>query len=382
MDFIPYGRQWIDEDDEKAVLQTLRSSYLTQGPAVAVFEQALCDYTGAKYCVAVASGTAALHLAVASLELPEGCEGITTPNTFTATANSMAYCGLKPVFADIDPVSYNLSPDALAAKVNSLTRLVIPVHFAGQAAEMERIASIAQRNGLKVIEDAAHAIGSCYRDGSKVGNCRYSDATIFSFHPVKTLTTGEGGAIMTNDESLYRRMLLLRTHGITKDAGQMSQNPGPWYYEMHALGWHYRITDMQASLGVSQLRKLEQFKHRRREIVARYNDSFDGLPWLVTPHEAEGLESCFHLYVVNIDFAAIGKTRAAVMQQLHEAGIGTQVHYIPVHTQPWYQQHYGYRQGDYPATEAYYQNCLSLPLFAAMTEAEQKRVINAVRELA
>lgn len=382
MEFIPYGRQWLDQDDEQAVLDTLRSDFLTQGPKIAAFEQALCNYTGARYCVAVASGTAALHLAVAALELPPGSEGITTPNTFTASANSMVYCGIKPVFADIDPVSYNISPAEIEAKLTPAIRLLTPVHFAGQPAEMERISAIARRHDLKVIEDAAHAIGSCYRDGSKVGNCRYSDATIFSFHPVKTLTTGEGGAVMTNDEALYRRMLLLRTHGITKDAAQLTQNPGPWYYEMHALGWHYRMTDLQAALGLSQIKKLDAFKTRRRKIVAQYNQAFHDLPWLTPPVEADGLESCFHLYVVKIDFASLGKTRAEVMQQLAAKGIGSQVHYIPAHTQPWYKQHYGYGEGNCPIAEAYYEMALSLPLFASLSEQDQARVITAVRQLA
>lgn len=380
MDFIPYGRQWLDADDEQAVLSTLRSNYLTQGPQIAEFEQALCQYTGARYCVAVASGTAALHLAVAALELPEGSEGITSPNTFTASANSMVYCGIKPVFADIDEDSYNISPSEIEKKISDKTRLVTAVHFAGQPAEMAAIAAIAQRHKLKVIEDAAHAIGSNYPDGSKVGNCRYSDLTIFSFHPVKTLTTGEGGAVMTNDPVLYQKMVLLRSHGITKDPDAMSQTPGPWYYEMQALGWHYRLTDMQAALGISQLRKIEAFKTRRRELVATYNAAFSHSDLICPPREAAGTRSCFHLYVVRIAFAKLGKTRAQFMQQLAECGIGSQVHYIPVHTQPWYQKNYGCKQGDCPKAEHYYESCLSLPLYPAMTDADQTRVIAAVKK--
>jgi UDP-4-amino-4,6-dideoxy-N-acetyl-beta-L-altrosamine transaminase len=381
MNFIPYGRQWIDEDDEQAVLETLRADFLTQGPMISTFEQALCEYTGASYCLAVASGTAALHLAVAALELPAGSEGITTPNTFTATANSMAYCGLRPVFSDIDPISYNLDAERLATKISANTRLITPVHFAGQPADMETIQRLASHHGLKVIEDAAHAIGSTYADGGRVGNCRYSDATIFSFHPVKTLTTGEGGAIMTNDPTLYHRMLLLRSHGITKNPEMLSQHPGPWYYEMVTLGWHYRMTDIQAALGISQLKKIEHFKARRREIVSNYNQAFRDLPNIITPQEASGVSSCFHLYVVQINFSGLGKTRAEVMDYLSAQGIGTQVHYIPVHTQPWYQQHYGYKPGDFPIAERYYEHCISLPLFAKMTDAEQQHVIHVIKEL-
>lgn len=381
MEFIPYGRQTIEAEDEQAVLEVLRSPFLTQGPKVAEFEQALCSYTGARYCLGVASGTAALHLAVAALELPEGSEGITTPNTFTASANSMVYCGIRPVFADIDADSYNISPAAISAKINSRTRLVTAVHFAGQAADMPAIAKIANQNKLKVIEDAAHAIGSCYEDGSRVGNCRYSDLTIFSFHPVKTMTTGEGGAIMTNDEALYRKMLLLRSHGITKDPALLSQNPGPWYYEMQALGWHYRLTDIQAALGISQLARIEKFKAKRRAIVATYNEAFNNHTYITTPKEKTGANACFHLYVIQIDFEQLGKSRSEVIAQLATYGIGSQVHYIPVHTQPWYQASYGYREGDYPVAERYYQHCLSLPLYSAMSEEDVQRVICAVREV-
>ncbi|MBX9295079.1 UDP-4-amino-4,6-dideoxy-N-acetyl-beta-L-altrosamine transaminase [Chromobacterium piscinae] len=381
MKFIPYGRQDIDQIDEQTVLDTLRSDFLTQGPKVAEFEQALCNYTGARYCVAVASGTAALHLAVAALELPEGSEGITSTNTFTASANSMVYCGVKPVFADIDSRSYNIDPRSILEHITAQTRLVTAVHFAGQTANMAAIASLAQEHGLRVIEDAAHAIGSNYPDGSKVGNCKYSDLTIFSFHPVKTMTTGEGGAVMTNDADLYQRMLLLRSHGISKDPSRMSRNPGPWYYEMQALGWHYRLTDMQAALGLSQLSKIESFKARRREIVANYNAVFGQNPLITTPHEEMAASSCFHLYVLKLNFEQLGKSRVDVMQQLVECGIGSQVHYIPVHTQPWYQDNFSTRQGDCPIAEEYYQSCLSLPLYSSMSDDDQRRVISAVNEI-
>ena len=378
---IPYGKQLIEDDDVAAVVAVLKSDFLTQGPKVAEFEQAICNYTGAKYCVAVSNGTAALHIAVAALELPSGSEGITSPNTFTASANSMAFCGVKPVFADIDPISFNICPVSIHSKITPQTRLLTPVHFAGQPAEMEKIYEIATSHKLRVIEDAAHAIGSVYSDGSKVGNCRFSDMTIFSFHPVKTITTGEGGAVTTNDSVLFRKLLLYRSHGITKDPAILTQNPGSWYYEMHELGFNYRLTDMQAALGITQLAKIERFCSRRREIVEAYNQGFKGLSWLKTPVESKGVRSCFHLYSAQIDFKSIGKNRARVMDELRENGVGTQVHYIPVHTQPWYQKTNGYNFGECPNAENYYEKALSLPLYPSMTNNDVETVIDAVRGL-
>lgn len=379
---IPYGKQDISAEDIAAVNAVLNSDFLTQGPKVTEFEQALCNYTGARYCLVVASGTAALHLAVAALHLPENSEGITTPNTFAATANSMAYCGIRPRFADIDPLSHNLSPESVIASLTPATRLLCPVHFAGQPADMPALSLIAKQHGLMVIEDAAHAIGSRYTDGGPVGNCQYSDATVFSFHPVKTLTCGEGGAVMTNDPVLYQRMLLLRSHGITKEPALLSQQPGPWYHEMQTLGWHYRLTDMQAALGLSQLQRLETFKARRRTLVAQYNQALAELPWLKLPQEMEGLSSCFHLYVVEIDYPALGKSRREVMESLLADGIGTQVHYIPVYHHPWYREQYGDATGTCPVAERYYQHCLSLPLYFTLSDEEQYHVIQTVQRLA
>tara|TARA_R110002167_G_scaffold18451_8_gene69036 strand:+ start:237 stop:1394 length:1158 start_codon:yes stop_codon:yes gene_type:complete len=377
---IPYGRQSIDADDEAAVLAVLRSPLLTQGPATAAFERELAEWVGADHCVAVANGTAALHLAMAGLEMEPG-EGITTPNTFVATANAMAYVGLTPIFADIDPATLNLSPAATRAALTPQTRLIAPVHFAGLPADMPAFEAMAADRNIRIVEDASHAIGSEYVGGGKVGDCRHSDATVFSFHPVKTITTGEGGAITTNDEGLYQRLLMLRSHGITRDPARLSDAPGPWWYEQQTLGFNYRMTEIQAALGSSQLRKLERFRTRRQAIVARYHQAFAGLNWLTPPPETPGQSVCQHLFVVQIDFTSIGRTRPEVMAALLDQGVGTQVHYIPVHLQPWYRETYGTAPGQYPAAERYYERALSLPLFPAMTDDDVDQVIAAVRGL-
>ncbi len=381
MEFIGYGKQWIDENDIAAVVKTLQSDYLTQGPAIEEFERKLCALTGAKYCVAVANGTAALHLSVSALELEAGTEGITTPNTFVATSNSLLYNNLIAVFADIDERTYTIDPAEIEKHITSRTKVIIPVHFAGQPAEMMQIKSIAEKNNLYVIEDAAHAIGSRYENDSPVGNCQYSDMTVFSFHPVKTMTTGEGGAITTNNRELYNKLLSLRNHGNTKDPEHLENNPGPWYYEMHMLGFNYRLTDIQAALGISQLQKLEKFIERRREIVKRYDEAFQAIDWITTPFERKNVFSAFHLYVLQIDFNKIGTTRKDVMEELKEKNIGTQVHYIPVHTQPYYRTHFDYQRGDYPKAEKYYEKTLSIPLYPKMTDEEVEYVIENITRL-
>lgn len=378
---ISYGHQCIDDDDIQAVVSVLKSDFLTQGPAIAQFEKDICAVTGAKYCVALSNATAALHIAVTALEPKEGDEGITTPNTFLASSNCFVYNGMKPVFTDIDARTYNIDASRISEHISAKTRVLIPVHFAGQVCDMRSIKKIADEHNLAVIEDAAHAIGSQYEDGSYVGCCKYSDMTVFSFHPVKTITTGEGGAITTNSEKLYNKLLKLRSHGTTKIASELTQNPGPWYYEMQTLGFNYRMTEMQAALGISQLKKLTMFKNRRREIIAAYNEGFRGLPWLTTPYEAPGLSSCFHLYVAQINFEVLGKNRKQVMAELLEKGVGTQVHYIPIHLQPFYRENYGYRKGDFPVAEHYYEQALSLPLYPGMTDADVKTVITAIRGL-
>ena len=378
---IGYGHQYIDDSDIEAVVNVLKSDYLTQGPSVSAFEKKICEITGAKYCVSVSNATAGLHIAVAALELGENVEGITSPNTFLASSNCMVYNNVKPVFADIDPVSYNIDPKEIEKHISSKTKLLIPVHFAGLPCKMEEISAIAKKNNLHVIEDAAHAIGSQYADGSYVGNCKYSDMTVFSFHPVKTITTAEGGAVTTNSDELYQKLCMLRSHGVTKDEGVLTKNPGPWYYEMHSLGFNYRMTDMQAALGVSQLNKLDFFKKRRREVIAMYNKAFADMRYLKTPYEPENVCSCFHLYVTQIDFESLGKSRAQVMKELREKGIGTQVHYIPVPTQPYYKKTFGYKDGDYPVAEKYYEQELSLPLYPGLSDDDVNTVIKAVKEV-
>ncbi len=379
--FLSYGKQWLEEDDIAAVVEVLRGDYLTQGPKVDEFEEAICQYTGARYCVSMANGTAALHLAVAALDIEPGSEGITSPNTFVASSNCMIYNGIKPVFADIDLKTYNVDVNEINRKINNRTKLVIPVHFAGQPAEMQEINDTAKKNNLFIIEDAAHAIGSRYEDGSRVGCCKYSDMTIFSFHPVKTITTGEGGAITTNDERIYNKLKLLRSHGITRDKEMMSTIPGAWYYEMRELGFNYRITDFQAALGLSQLKKLDSFIKRRREIVSQYNKAFEGSDFLITPYERDNIYSCFHLYVVLMDFEKLCLSKNDAMSKLKEQGIGTQVHYIPVHTQPYYRKLFNYKWGDYPYAEDYYQKALSIPLYPKMTDDDVCTVIDCIKGL-
>ncbi|MCP4149463.1 MAG: UDP-4-amino-4,6-dideoxy-N-acetyl-beta-L-altrosamine transaminase [bacterium] len=386
--FLSYGKQWLEDDDIAAVVNVLKSDYLTQGPQVSHFETQLAAYLGAKYVVAVANGTAALHLAVKALNLEKSSTGITSPITFAASANCFLYNGLKPAFADIDEKTYCIDPAQLA---NTEADVIIPVHFAGQPCEMKQIYETAAKKPTRpyIIEDACHAIGSTYENGKKVGSCCYSDMTVFSFHPVKTIATGEGGVITTNNEELYEKLILLRSHGITKDSSKFKANRqapaientdwnGPWYYEMQELGFNYRLTDMQAALGVSQLKKIDGFVKKRRSIIDTYNSAFQNREWLTEPFERENLSSAFHLYVLKIDFEKIGKTRTQVMGELREKGIGTQVHYIPVHLQPYYRENYGYKEGDYPRAEHYYKQCLSIPLYPKMTEENIQRVINAI----
>ena len=380
-EFISYGKQWLNEEDIQTVIDVLKSNFLTQGPKIEEFENKICQYTQAKYCVAVANGTAALHIAVAALELEAGSEGITSTNTFLASANCLEYNSIKPVFTDINKQTYSVDVNTIKIKISDNTKVIIPVHFAGQAVPMKEIFDLAKKENIKIIEDAAHAIGSKYIDGSPVGNCKYSDMTIFSFHPVKTITSAEGGAITTNNEKLYKKLQILRNHGMTRDEELLTTNPGPWYYEMIKLGFNYRMTDLQAALGISQMRRIDSFIKRRREIIKQYNYAFAELKWITTPFEPPGLESAFHLYVLQIDFQQLSKSRAQVMAELKKKNIGTQVHYIPVHTQPYYRKKYGYYWGDCPISENYYQHALSIPLYPKMSDSDVKHVIESIKDL-
>ncbi len=367
------------------MVRVLQSDFLTQGPRIDAFESSLSDYVGSKYAVALSSGTAALHLAVKALGIAVAKEGITSPNTFVASANSLIYNGLEPNFADIDERTYNLSPVEIEKKIGAETGLIVPVHFGGQPAEMDRISEIAAGHDIYIIEDASHALGSRYENGRRVGCCCFSDMTTFSFHPVKTITTGEGGAVTTNDKDIYEKLSMLRNHGITKAHTKFTNRDdvqkGPWYYEMQELGFNYRMTDIQAGLGSSQLRRCDEFVKRRKKIADSYGQAFKNVEWITIPYERPGTFSAYHLYVIKIDFKKIGKTREEVVSDLKKVGVGTQVHYIPVHLQPYYAAHFGFKPGDFPKAEEYYQQCLSIPLYPRMRDEDVDRVIRSVKQL-
>lgn len=393
--YIPYGRQSIDDADIEAVVKVLKSDYLTTGPAVAAFEKKVADYVGAKYAVAVSNGTAALHVACLAAGIGAGDEVVTTPITFAASANCVLYCGGTPVFADIDPDTYNISPVELERKITSRTKAIIPVHYTGQPCDMDAILEIAHKHDLLVIEDGAHALGASYK-GKRIGSI--ADMTCFSFHPVKPVTTGEGGMIVTDNEELYRKLVLYRSHGITRDKDMMQQyedqlqqssdqvlqqaadmlrgdvmDPGGWYYQQLELGYNYRITDISCALGASQMDKLDRFLERRRQIAKKYDEAFADIPQIKTPWQQEGCQSGWHLYMIQ----TMERSRREVFDGLRQAGIGVNVHYIPVYRHPYYQRN-GYAGVHCLNAEAFYERAVSLPIFPGLTEKQQDYVIEHV----
>jgi UDP-4-amino-4,6-dideoxy-N-acetyl-beta-L-altrosamine transaminase len=381
---IPYGRQDITKADIDAVTAVLNSDFLTQGPVVPRFEEAVAESCGARHAVAVNSATSALHIACLALGLGRGDILWTSPITFVASANCALYCNAEVSFVDIDPRTYNLCPQALERKLAAAERegrlpsVVVPVHMCGQPCDMKAIHGLAQRYGFRIIEDASHAIGARYLD-EPVGNCRYSDITVFSFHPVKIITTAEGGMALTNSAELANQMSLLRSHGITRDASLMSHTPdGPWYYQQIELGFNYRMTEIQAALGLSQLQRLREYVSRRHALARRYDEKLAGFP-LVLPWQLPGTYSSLHLYPVRI-WTGVGlRGHADVFRSLREAGIGVNLHYIPVHTHPYYQR-LGFSRGDYPQAEAYYAEAISLPLYQGLEDNQQDEVIEAVAQ--
>lgn len=360
-----YGKQNITEEDISTVVETLKSPFLTCGPKVKEFEQAICDYTGAKYAVAVNSATSGLHIAMLAAGVGESDEVITSPITFLASANCARFCGAMVKFADIEKETANIDFREIEKQISARTKVIIPVHFAGQSCDMERIYSLAKKHNIIVVEDAAHAIGSEYK-GKKVGCCEFSDMTVFSFHPVKTITTAEGGAVLTNNKELYDKLCAFRAHGMHKD-GEMVDT---WEYEMRELGYNYRMTDVQASLGISQLKRLDSFKKRRREIVDFYNKELN-IPHLV---EKDFSNACFHLYPILVE------DRKKIYFAAREKGLYLQVHYIPVHTQPYY-RNLGYNWGDFPHAEEYYKHCISLPLYPELSDEDLVEIAKRIKEI-
>ncbi|AFY68392.1 UDP-4-keto-6-deoxy-N-acetylglucosamine4-aminotra nsferase [Thalassoporum mexicanum PCC 7367] len=392
-EWIPYGKQDINQQDIDSVIEVLRSPWITQGPAIERFEAKVANHCGAKYAVAVSSATAALHIACLAAGLQPGDWLWTSPNTFVASANCGLYCGAQVDFVDINPRTYNLSIAELERKLAQAERtsrspkVLIPVHMAGQSCEMEQIAALSRKYGFKVIEDASHGIGAQYQNkhqnkyqNQPVGDCRFSDMTVFSFHPVKIITTGEGGMVVTNNPDLYEKLIRLRTHGITRNQNLMVGDPhGTWYYQQLELGYNYRITDIQAALGASQMDRLTEFVQRRRDLAKRYDRLLKDLP-IALPWQHPDTLSSWHLYIIRLQLKQISLSHSQVFDALRSAQIGVNLHYIPVHIQPYY-QNLGFKWGDFPAAEQYYREAISIPLFSGMSEAQQDRVISTLTRI-
>lgn len=374
--FIPYGKHYIDQEDINAVIEALQADYIATGPGIDEFENAFAAYTGARYAVAVSSGTAALHACCYAIGIQEGDEVITTPMTFVSTASSIMFCQGTPVFADIDENTYNIDPDDVERKITPKTKAIMPVHFTGQPCNMKRIYEIAQKHGLKIIEDAAHAHGADYY-GSKIGRCEYSDLTAFSFHPVKLMTTCEGGMVTTNDEQLYHKMKLFRAYCSTKDTQMLKdKTDGPWHYEIQGLGYNYRLSDVMCALGKSQLSKLNDFVARRRAIAQKYNEELQGIAGLILPKQLESCNSSWHLYTVQIQ----NERRREIYMKMRERGIGVDVHYLPVYKHPYFQEN-GYLNVRCPKAEMLYSRILSIPIYYGLTDEQQDFVIKTVKDL-
>ncbi|MCY7978132.1 UDP-4-amino-4,6-dideoxy-N-acetyl-beta-L-altrosamine transaminase [Bacillus inaquosorum] len=375
--YLPYGRQWLDEEDIQSVVDVLRGDYLTTGPTIDLFEQKVAEYAGSSYAVAFSSGTAALHAACFAAGISQGDEVITTPITFAASANCILYMGAKPVFADIDPLTYNIDPDSIEKLITPKTKAIIPVDFTGQPVNHDRIQKIAKANNLIVIEDAAHALGASYK-GEKIGSI--SDMTMFSFHPVKHITTGEGGMITTNNRTYYEKLLQFRSHGITRDSKKLSQDHGSWYYEMHFLGFNYRMTDIQASLGISQLKKVDDFIETRNHLARIYNEKLKTISHIHLPSQDAASTSSWHLYIINLKLDQLKGNRDDIFNAMQQENIGVNVHYIPVYLHPYYQR-LGYQAGICPNAENLYKGIITLPLFQSMNERDADDVIKALKKV-
>lgn len=378
-----YGKQSIGQSDIDAVVEVLKSDFLTQGPAIEKFEKYVAEYCGVKYAVAVTNATSALHIACLAAGLGKGDVLWTSPITFTASANCGRYCGADVDFVDIDPSTYNMSVDELEKKLQKMAvkpKVVIPVHLAGQSCDMDKIYKLSQEYGFKVIEDASHAIGADYKS-TKIGCCKYSDLTVFSFHPVKIVTTGEGGMVLSNDKELHEKLLLYRSHGITRDTKLMTRlADGPWYYQQIELGFNYRMTDMQAALGYSQMQKVDEFVSRRRYLAKRYDELLKNINNIQLPYQNDDTDSSWHLYVVRADFSKMSKTKQQIFDGMKDRGICLNLHYIPVHTQPYYQKQ-GFKDGDFPNSEKYYEEAFTLPLYYSLTDEQQDYIVKNLVEV-